>query len=204
MRRFLAVSLGTFLISLISNYASNTLLDFLPFLPAFGILLAIIMLGVLFDVIGVATTAASEVPYHAMAADKVVGAKQAMWVVRNAASLATLCNDMIGDIAGTLSGAVGTSIAFAISRETNFWNQASWITLVVSGVAALTVGGKALGKNLAIQKANDIVYWVGKIIYGWERITGLRVTSLGNTVGTNRKRGAEKRQDRRKKARQGD
>lgn len=204
MRRFLAVSLGTFLISWISNYTSNTLLDLLPFLPAFGILLAIIMLGILFDIIGVATTAASEVPYHAMAADKVVGAREAMWVVRNAASLATLCNDMIGDIAGTLSGAVGTSIALAISRETNFWSQASWVTLVVSGVAAVTVGGKALGKNIAIQKANDIVYWVGKVIYGWEAITSLRLTDLGNTVGTNRKRGAHGRQERYKKAKQGD
>jgi hypothetical protein len=28
------------------------------------------------------------------------------------------------------------------------------------------VGGKALGKDVAIEKANDIVYWVGKFIYG--------------------------------------
>jgi CBS domain containing-hemolysin-like protein len=190
IKRFLAVALGTFLISLISNYASNTVVGFLPFVPAFGVLIVIIMIGILFDIIGVATTAASEVPYHAMAADKVTGAKQAMWIVRNAASIATLCNDMIGDIAGTLSGAVGTSIAFAIARESGLLNRAVWVTLLVSAVAAVTVGGKAFGKQLAIQKANDIVHWVGKVIYGLETVTGLRITSLGNTVGTNRKRGA--------------
>jgi uncharacterized membrane protein (GlpM family) len=67
------VFLGTFLISLISSYASNTLLGLVPVLPAFGLLAGIIAVGVAFDIIGVATTAASEVPYHAMAADKVPG-----------------------------------------------------------------------------------------------------------------------------------
>ena len=176
----------------------------MPFLPAFGVLIVIIMIGILFDIIGVATTAASEVPYHAMAADKVTGAKEAMWVVRNAASIATLCNDMIGDIAGTLSGAVGTSIAFAIAREMSILNRTAWVTLLVSGVAAVTVGGKAFGKQLAIQKSNDIVHWVGKVIYGLETVTGLKITSLGNTVGTSRKRGANGTQKRCKRAKQGD
>ncbi|NMB45608.1 MAG: hypothetical protein GX998_04270 [Firmicutes bacterium] len=188
MKRFWAVALGTFLISLMSNYASNSLLGLLPFLPAFSILAAIIMIGVFSDLIGVAATAASEVPFHAMAADKVTGARQAMWVVRNAASIATLCNDMIGDIAGTLSGAVGTSIAFAISREAGFLNRTVWVTLLVSGVAAVTVGGKAFGKQLAIQRANDLVHWVGKVIYAWETVSGLRITNLGNAVGASKKR----------------
>lgn len=204
MKRFLAVALGTFLISIISNYSSSTLLSFLPLLPAFGVLVAIILLGICFDIIGVSATAASEVPFHAMAADKVTGARQAMWIVRNAASIATLCNDMIGDIAGTLSGAVGTSIAFAVSRETGLFNPAIWITLLVSGIAAVTVGGKAFGKSIAIQRANEIVHWVGTIICGWESVTGLRVTRFGNTVGTDKKRKTNGRQDRWKKARQGD
>jgi CBS domain containing-hemolysin-like protein len=200
IRRFLAVALGTFLISLVSNYGSNSLLNLLPFLPAFGVLIAIILVGILFDIIGVAATAADEVPFHAMASDKILGAKEAMWVVRNAASVATLCNDMIGDIAGTLSGAVGTSIAFAIFRETSSFSQGMWVTLLVSGVAAVTVGGKAFGKDIAISKAGDIIHWVGKIMYGWEAITGLKITNLGHTVGTNKKRDSDRRRGRCKKA----
>lgn len=204
VRRFLAVALGTFLISLVSNYGSNSLLGWLAFLPAFGLLVAIVLAGILFDIIGVAATAASEVPFHAMAADKVTGARHSIWVVRNAASVATLCNDMIGDIAGTLSGAVGTSIAFAVFRETNLFNQTLWVTLLVSAVAAVTVGGKAYAKDLAIRRANDIVHLVGRLLSGWESLTGMKITNLGHVVGANRKRDSNQRQNRWKKAGQGD
>ena len=115
-----------------------------------------------------------------MAADKVTGARHSIWVVRNAASVATLCNDMIGDIAGTLSGAVGTSIAFAVFRETNLFNQTLWVTLLVSAVAAVTVGGKAYAKDLAIRRANDIVHLVGRLLSGWESLTGMKITNLGH------------------------
>lgn len=199
IRRFLGVVLGTFLISLVSSYGSSSLLSLLPLLPAFGLLVVIILVGILFDIIGVAATAADEVPFHAMASDKVTGAREAIWIVRNAASVATLCNDMIGDIAGTLSGAVGTSIAFVAFQEVSLWSQGLWATLLVAGVAAVTVGGKAFGKDIAITKASDIVHGVGKVIYAWERITGLKITCLGNTVGSNRKRDADRRRSRPKK-----
>ena len=182
-----------------SSSGSSSLLNLLPLLPALGLLVIIVLIGILFDIIGVAATAADEVPFHAMASDKVLGAKEAMWIVRNAASVATLCNDMIGDIAGTLSGAVGTSIAFAAFREVGLWSQGVWATLLVSGVAAVTVGGKAFGKDIAISKAGDIVHGAGKVIYAWETITGLRITSLGNTVGSGRKRDTNRRQIRPKK-----
>ncbi len=204
LRRFFAVFLGTFLISLFSSYASNTLLGLVPVLPAFGLLAGIIAVGVAFDIIGVATTAASEVPYHAMAADKVPGSMQAMWVVRNAATIATLCNDMIGDIVGTLSGAVATGIAISMgSRAGGGAQQAVWVTILVSGSAAMMVGGKALGKDVAIEKANDIVYLVGKFIYVLERVSGLRITSLGNTVGSNRKRAVNRKKKRGTRTKQG-
>ncbi|NLY30676.1 MAG: hypothetical protein GX047_08630 [Firmicutes bacterium] len=190
LRRFLGVVLGTFLISLFSSYASNTLLGVVPVLPAMCLLVGIIAVGIVFDIIGVATTAALEVPYHAMAADKVPGSMEAMWVVRNAATIATLCNDMIGDIVGTLSGAVATGIALSITHGAGAVQQAAWVTFLVSGSAALMVGGKALGKDFAIQKANDIVYGVGKFLYVLETVFGLQITSFGNTVGSNRRRPA--------------
>ena len=177
------MALGTFLISLISSYTSTHLLDALPVVPAFGVLAAIIFSGIIFDIVGVAATAANEVPFHAMASDRVAGAKEAIWIVRNAPSVATFCNDMIGDIAGTLSGAVGTGIAFALLRNFHYWNQGLVGTLLISLAAAAAVGGKALGKNVAIAKAGDIVHAVGRIIYAWEALTGLRITNFGNTVG---------------------
>ncbi len=204
LRRFLGVVLGTFLISLFSSYASNTLLGVVPVLPAMCLLVGIIAVGIVFDIIGVATTAALEVPYHAMAADKVPGSMEAMWVVRNAATIATLCNDMIGDIVGTLSGAVATGIALSITHGAGAVQQAAWVTFLVSGSAALMVGGKALGKDFAIQKANDIVYGVGKFLYVLETVFGLQITSFGNTVGSNRRhRAANKRKKTGSRTKQG-
>ncbi|NLY53011.1 MAG: hypothetical protein GX063_08955 [Firmicutes bacterium] len=204
LRRFFGVVLGTFLISLFSSYASNTLLGVVPVLPSLCLLIGIITVGIAFDIIGVATTAASEVPYHAMAADKVPGSMQAMWVVRNAATIATLCNDMIGDIVGTLSGAVATGIALSITHRAGAVQQAVWVTFLVSGSAAVMVGGKALGKDFAIEKANDIVYGVGKFLYVLETVFGLPITSLGNTVGSNRRRrAANKRKKRGSRTKQG-
>jgi hypothetical protein len=196
--------LGTFLISLFSSYASNTLLGVVPVLPAFCLLIGIIAVGIAFDIIGVATTAAIEVPYHAMAADKVPGSMQAMWVVRNAATIATLCNDMIGDIVGTLSGAVATGIALSVTRGAGAVQQAVWVTFLVSGSAAVMVGGKALGKDFAIQRANDIVYGVGRFLYVVETVFGLQITSFGNTVGSNRRhRAANKRKKTGSRTKQG-
>lgn len=42
----------------------------LPITISFVLLLVIILLGILFDIIGIAATAADEVPFHAMAAKK--------------------------------------------------------------------------------------------------------------------------------------
>ncbi len=43
--------------------------------------------------------------------------------------------------------------------------------LVSASIAALTVGGKALGKGFAMKKSSTIVLFVGKILYtlGYQR-----------------------------------
>ena len=49
---------------------------------SFIILLFIIFIGIIFDLIGMAVTAADEKPFHAKAAKKIPGAKQAIYLVR--------------------------------------------------------------------------------------------------------------------------
>lgn len=204
LRRFLLVALGTFLISVVSNFTSSTLLGVLSLFPAFILLIIIVLIGVVFDIIGVAATAATETPFHAMAVDRVLGARQAIWVVRNADSVATFANDMIGDIAGTLSGAVATSIVFSIARMHPSWNEALLGTGVVSAAAALTVGGKAFGKTVAIKQANAIIHMVGKLLYGWERLTGLRFTSKDSNRGRRRHRAHRLPKKKRQKSKRGE
>lgn len=131
----------------------------------FLILLAIILLGIVFDVIGVAVTSADEKPFHSMAARKVPGAQEAIRLLRNADRVGSICNDVVGDICGVVSGGASATIAVQILANFDF----SWpriVSLVMSAlVAALTVAGKAIGKNIAIKSCTTIVHTVGRVIY---------------------------------------
>lgn len=132
---------------------------------AFVILFLIILLGIIFDVIGVAVTSADEKPFHSMAAHKVPGAQESIKLLRNAEKVSSICNDVIGDICGVVSGSASAAIAAQVLSKSAF----SWpeiITLLMSAlVAGLTVGGKAIGKTFAIHSCTAIVQSVGKVIW---------------------------------------
>ena len=100
-----------------------------------------------------------------MAARKVTGAQNAIKLLRNAERVSSICNDVVGDICGVVSGSASATIAAQILRSVDFgWPQL--ISLVMSALCAgLTVGGKAIGKTFAVNSATAIVYTVGRIIY---------------------------------------
>ena len=132
---------------------------------AFLILLFIILIGIIFDIIGVAVTSADEKPFHSMAARKVPGAQEAIRLLRNAERVSSICNDVIGDICGVVSGSASATIAAQVLAKFDF----SWpmvVSLVMSAlVAGLTVGGKAIGKTFAMNSCTTIVHTAGKLIY---------------------------------------
>ena len=64
----------TILISGIISLVSDQIMAVSGMLVAFLILLAIVMIGILFDIIGVAVTSADEKPFHSMASRRVKGA----------------------------------------------------------------------------------------------------------------------------------
>lgn len=132
---------------------------------AFLILLFIILIGIIFDIIGVAVTSADEKPFHSMAARKVPGAQEAIRLLRNAERVSSICNDVIGDICGVVSGSASATIAAQVLAKFDF----SWpmvVSLVMSAlVAGLTVGGKAIGKTFAMNSCTTIVHTAGKIVY---------------------------------------
>ena len=134
-------------------------------LVAFLILLAIIFLGIVFDIIGMAVATADEKPFHSMAARKVPGAHEAIKLLRNAERVSSICNDVVGDICGVVSGSASATIAALILVNVEVgWPRG--ISLVMSAlVAGLTVGGKAIGKTIAVNSCTKIVHLVGKIIY---------------------------------------
>ena len=138
---------------------------------AFCILLAIIFLGILFDIIGMAVATADEKPFHSMAARKVPGAHEAIRLLRNAERVSSICNDVVGDICGVVSGSASATIASLILASVEVgWPKG--ISLVMSAlVAGLTVGGKAIGKTIAVKSCTNIVHLVGRVIHGWNRLT---------------------------------
>ncbi len=149
---------------------SDVVMDNSSIWVAFLILLAIVSLGIIFDVIGVAVTSADEKPFHSMAAKKVPGAREAIRLLRNAGRVSSICNDVVGDICGVVSGSASATIAAQILTHFTFsWPQV--VSLVMSAlVAALTVGGKAVGKSFAIGSCTTIVQGVGKMIYTWNHL----------------------------------
>mgnify|MGYP002518040441 FL=1 len=132
---------------------------------AFLILFAIILIGIIFDIIGMAVASADEKPFHAMAARKVPGAKESIALLRNAERVSSICNDVVGDICGVVSGSASALIASQILAKFDFsWPQI--VSLCMSALAAgLTVGGKAIGKSFAVNSSTEIVHGVGRAVY---------------------------------------
>jgi hypothetical protein len=136
----------------------------------FMTVIIIVMLGVVFDVIGVAATRAQEPPFLAMASKRLPGARHALYLVRNADRVATICCDVVGDIAGTLSGAAGFAIVIGLLGSRS--EEALAGALTVASIASFTVLGKALGKRVAIREANTIIRCVGTALDWGGRLAG--------------------------------
>ena len=134
-------------------------------LVAFIILMLIILIGIIFDIIGVAVTSADEKPFHSMAARKVPGAQEAIRLLRSAERVSSICNDVVGDICGVVSGSASATIAAQVLTAFDFsWPQI--VTLLMSAlVAGFTVGGKAIGKTFAMKSCTTIIHTVGKILW---------------------------------------
>ena len=159
----------TILISGTISLVSDQVMAGSSIVVAFCILLAIIFLGILFDTIGMAVATAEEKPFHSMASRKVPGAQEAIRLLRNAERVSSICNDVVGDICGVVSGSASATIAALIlANVESGWPKA--VSLVMSAlVAGLTVGGKAIGKTIAVQSCTEIVHLVGRVIHGWNR-----------------------------------
>ena len=165
MRWVFTIFLVTIFVSGTISFLSDEIMARSNIFVAFLILLAIVLVGIVFDIIGVAVTSADEKPFHSMAARKVPGAHEAIALLRNAERVSSICNDVVGDICGVVSGSASATIAAEVLSSFSF----SWpriITLMMSAlVAALTVGGKAIGKTFAINSSTTIVHGVGRLVY---------------------------------------
>lgn len=180
LKHVLIVFTGTFfcgtLISLATNAAvQNIKAIYLVFL----VLLLVIAVGVIFDAIGVAVLGAAYAPVNARAARKAPGAVVTLKLLKKANVVANFCCDVVGDICGIISGALGATLVVIIGENT--LNTVVLAALMAGMVSALTVGGKAAMKSVAIHHADEIMEVVGIILdyKNWNRL----FSAKGKTEG---------------------
>ncbi len=159
---FITAFVSTFLLSLLFSYISTNAITEIELIPAILILILVIFIGILFDIIGVAVTVADEENFHAKASKKISGSKTAIKLIRNSARVANICADIIGDICGVLSGAISAIIALKISESYSLNINTQFLLSAIS--ASLTVGGKAIGKEIAQKNTDRIVWAVSKLL----------------------------------------
>ncbi|MCI9233869.1 MAG: hypothetical protein HFH08_04635 [Bacilli bacterium] len=162
-RWILKISIIAFTLSIVFSLLSETVMPKVNLWIGIIILILFIGIGILFDMVGVAVTAADETPFHSMAARKVRGAKVAVKFKKSAAQVSSFCNDVIGDICGIVSGSTGAILSVTISSSLQM--DALLISLLVTAIiAALTIGGKAMGKGFAVNKSNVILFEFSKVV----------------------------------------
>ncbi|SHJ66718.1 hypothetical protein SAMN02745227_00387 [Anaerobranca californiensis DSM 14826] len=179
------ITIWTIILAVIFTLLSQNTLSKVGVFTAFFMLFSIVFMGIIFDMIGVAATVAETAPINAKAAKKIIGAKQALFFVRNAERVAVFCNDVIGDISGIVSGGAAAAIIFRMFGQ---GGESFYSLILTSVVAGITVGGKGIGKTLAIKKSTEILVFVGKIIYYIEKIFPVNLT---NSKGKRRKKGCD-------------
>lgn len=156
----ISITAVSFLLSTILSVISSDILAEVGLLPAFFILWGFIIIGILFDIIGIAVASADEKPFHAMASRKIKGASQSVWLIRNASKVSSFCNDVMGDIVGIISGVIIGSVVLYLTQHISTVNISVFTLCLTGAVAALTIGGKAVGKTFSINYSNSIVYMV--------------------------------------------
>ena len=153
----------TFVICMLISGLSNIIASNANIIILFTITILIIIIGIIFDIIGTAVLTADEATFHAKASNKIKGSKESIKLIKNASNIANFCNDIIGDICGIVSGSMGAMIAITIANKFNF-NSTIVVLIISSIISSIMVGGKAIGKNIAIKKNEKIIFKVGKII----------------------------------------
>ncbi len=165
----ITIAVITFVLAAIFSSMSSTILSKVSWISGLIIVFIIVIIGIIFDMLGIASTAVKESPLNAMASEKVTGAKEAVIIHKNADKFASFCNDVIGDISGIISGSALTIVIIQITQLISGSNGASWQIILsiifTSIVAAVTVGGKAVGKYFAINSAVNILLIAGKVTY---------------------------------------
>lgn len=157
------VTVLAFVISIVMTLFSTVALESVGLVIAILITLLFILLGIIFDIIGVAVTSGDEVAFHSMSSRKVKGGKVGVKLLKNTEKVSSVCCDVVGDVCGIVSGTSGVVIVAKVIELTGL-NELMVSLLVTGVISSLTIGGKAIGKGFAINKSKEILTIVSKIL----------------------------------------
>ena len=157
----------SFGLSVVMSFVTSLFVESAGLLVALLSLIALVMIGIITDVIGTAVTSADEQPFIAMTSKRILGAKQALQLIRKAERVSSILNDVVGDIVGIISGSAGSVIAvYLVSLG---MKSAIASMLITAFTSAFMIGGKAYGKGLAIANSDRIVLTVGRVMAIFEK-----------------------------------
>ncbi len=170
------VAIITLIISSLLAIISEITLRNLNIYFSITIFLVIIFLGIFFDAIGISFAIARPQPFNSMASRKIIGSKKAVDLINKSNVVSNFCNDVVGDISGIISGSAAAIIILKLEHIDTFWNNVSLLSvLLASFTAALTVGGKAFGKYIAVKKWIPIVHKSSIVIEKIEEIFKIKL-----------------------------
>ena len=157
----------SFGLSVVMSFVTSLFVESAGLLVALLSRIALVRIGIITDVIGTAVTSADEQPFIAMASKRILGAKQALQLIRKAERVSSILNDVVGDIVGIISGSAGSVIAvYLVSLGLK---SAIASMLITAFTSAFMIGGKAYGKGLAIANSDRIVLAVGRVLAVFEK-----------------------------------
>lgn len=159
----ITVLLLSFVLSILMSLGSNMVIPKINIYFGIVIIIVFILISIIFDMIGVAITAAEETPFHSMASKKVKGASHSVKFLKNSDKLASICNDVIGDVCGVVSGSAGVLVSNELADILD--KDIAIVVLIITAlIASLTITGKAIGKSIAIKNSEKITFRVGKVV----------------------------------------
>lgn len=162
-RWIIIVTALAFILSLLMSLVTGIVLKNVGIIVAIIVTFLFILLGIVFDIIGISVTCANKEIFHSMAARKVRGGKVGVNLIKNASKVSSICCDVVGDICGIISGSAGVTIVtlFVVKTGAN----SLLVSLIVAAlISSLTIGGKAIGKNLSVSKGNEVITVVSKFL----------------------------------------
>lgn len=164
----ISVFLLSFALTVVFSFLTEIAIKDSPSFVCILVLLVLLVMNISCDVLANAIISCKQEAFHAMASNKIRGAKRAVVFCRNASKLGSVFADVIGDICGIVSGAAGAALVIHVSVAGTTGELIASI-MISAAIGALTVGGKAIFKHVAITFNKQIVFGFAKFTTFFKR-----------------------------------